>query len=260
MEGKEFWSRPKIEQLCKLWKTKASLYNPDHEYRDRWQKKRDSEELAQHLGTTVGEVLKKMKNLRTQYGRERRKKCYSLNDNCQVSSSKWYLLSMLRFLEKSEASITSGADVSLEVERGTTQEWKVQVIEMVQENQRRQCGASSYKMTDGRLNQNEVSAVEDGDVPNKARNSHVKAVTGKRMRSANEERSDVVYTRGPSQEDALDIFGKFVASELRLMENPQMQKLARLHIQQVLLDVQLGTVDRTPFHHSVNIVNTSTSN
>ncbi|KAI1881955.1 hypothetical protein AGOR_G00245370 [Albula goreensis] len=227
MEGKEFWTRPKVEQLCKLWKTKASLYNPNNEYRGRWQKRRDSEEIAQELGTTVGELLKKMKNLRTQYGRERRKTSFSPNDNCHVSSSKWYLLSMLTFLDRSDDSILSGAEVVDEV-------------------------------TEGRLSLNQVTAVEEDEFPKQPRSSPPQAVTRKRARPADEDRSDVRNASRPPREDALDIFGKFVASELRLMENAQMQKLARLQIQQVLLDVQLGTVVSAPLHHEYSVSTSST--
>ncbi|KAJ8260897.1 hypothetical protein COCON_G00166200 [Conger conger] len=219
MEGKEFWTRPKVEQLCELWKTKASLYNPDHEYPDRWQKRRDSEEIAQHLGTTVRELLKKMKNLRTQYGRERRKTCFSLADNCDVSSSKWYLLSMLRFLDQSDAS------------------------------------ASSVETTDCTFHEIIVEVMDD--VPDPPRSGQTVAVARKRMRPANEDVSDV----GSGKErDALDIFGKFVASELRLMENVQMQRQARLRIQKVLLDVQLGSAVPTPLHHEYSMINTPSSN
>ncbi|KAJ8339135.1 hypothetical protein SKAU_G00359210 [Synaphobranchus kaupii] len=245
MEGKEFWTRPKVEQLCKLWKTKASLYNPDHDYHDRWQRRRDSEEIAQHLGTTVRELLKKMKNLRTQYGRERRKTCFSLTDNCQVSSSKWYLLSMLRFLEKSDASISS-----VEVEQGMTEHWKGQVAQTALWNQQQQSGATFSKMTGSKM---KIIAEGEDDVPNPPRSGHTKAVARKRMRSADEGR---LYM---GSEDALDIFGKFVASELRLMEDAQMQKVARLRIQQVLLDVQLGSVVPTPLHHEYSM-NTANSN
>ncbi|XP_036409602.1 uncharacterized protein LOC118795308 isoform X1 [Megalops cyprinoides] len=219
MEGKEFWSRPKVEQLCNLWKTKPSLYNLDHACHDRWQKRRDSEEIAQHLGTTVEELLKKMKNLRSQYARERRKTRFSPSDNCHVSSSKWYLLSALKFLEKSDAPLSSTAEVSAEVK-------------------------------DDRFHPGEVSTEEKANLTNELRNGHVtSAVTEKRIRLAQDERTDAVNVREPPAEDAFDIFGKFVASELRQMENAQMQKLARLRIQQVLVDVQMGTAVLAPPHN-----------
>ncbi|KAJ8270412.1 hypothetical protein GJAV_G00114250 [Gymnothorax javanicus] len=215
MEGKEFWTRPKVEQLCKLWRTKPSLHNVDYEYHDRWHKRRDTEEIAQLLGTTVEELLKKMKNLRSQYARERRKTRFSTMNNCQVSSSKWYLLSVLKFLEKSDASRSSIEEASTEV-------------------------AEQRLSTD---------LEEDGDLPNQAQNGKASSqscvdnvATEKRMRLACEERSDVGNSRDPLTEDTFDIFGKFVASELRQMETAQMQKVARLRIQQVLLDVQLDSV------------------
>ncbi|KAJ8274629.1 hypothetical protein COCON_G00092540 [Conger conger] len=222
MEGKEFWTRPKIEQLCKLWKTKPSLHNVDNEYHDRWHKRRDTEDIAQHLGTTVEELLKKMKNLRSQYARERRKTRFSPLSNSQVCSSKWYLLSVLKFLEKSDASISRIEEVSEEV-------------------------------TEDRLN---TDTAEEDDLPNQRENgSGVFSVSGgvtggvaaeKKMRLVYEDRSDTGNAREPPAEDNFDIFGKFVASELRQMETAQMQKVARLRIQQVLLDVQLDTVVQLP--------------
>ncbi|KAJ8356989.1 hypothetical protein SKAU_G00197830 [Synaphobranchus kaupii] len=213
MEGKEFWTRPKVEQLCKLWKTKPSLHNIDNDYHDRWHKRRDSEEIAQHLGTTVEELLKKLKNLRSQYARERRKTRFSPINNCQVSSSKWYLLSVLKFLEKSDASISNIEEVNEEV-------------------------------TEDRLN---TGTKEEADLPIRPQNGNAGSVaTEKRMRLAYEERSDIGNAKEPPAEDTFDIFGKFVASELRQMETTQMQKVARLRIQQVLLDVQLDTVVQLP--------------
>ncbi|XP_061118538.1 uncharacterized protein LOC133141800 isoform X1 [Conger conger] len=250
MEGKEFWTRPKVEQLCELWKTKASLYNPDHEYPDRWQKRRDSEEIAQHLGTTVRELLKKMKNLRTQYGRERRKTCFSLADNCDVSSSKWYLLSMLRFLDQSDASASS-----VEAVQAKTPQWEEQVAVTALHNQEQQSGATFSGTTDCTFHEIIVEVMDD--VPDPPRSGQTVAVARKRMRPANEDVSDV----GSGKErDALDIFGKFVASELRLMENVQMQRQARLRIQKVLLDVQLGSAVPTPLHHEYSLINTPSSN
>ncbi|KAJ8389613.1 hypothetical protein AAFF_G00118500 [Aldrovandia affinis] len=213
MEGKEFWTRPKIEQLCNLWKTKPSLYDIDHDYHDRWQKRRDSEEIAQQLGTTVEEVLKKMKNLRSQYARERRKTRFSLSENCQVSSSKWYLLSMLRFLERSDASMSNTGEVREEV--------------------------TEYKFTEAK-----VDRKEEVGLPNRPKNGHIgRATTEKRARLVIEEEGNA---QQPPAEDVFDIFGKFVASELRQMETVQMQKVARLRIQQALLEVQLDTAVQPP--------------
>ncbi|KAI1882884.1 hypothetical protein AGOR_G00239500 [Albula goreensis] len=206
MEGKEFWTRPKVEQLCNLWKTKHSLYNIDHEYHDRWQKRRDCIEIAQQLGTTVEELLKKMKNLRSQYARERRKTRFSAVDNCQVSSSKWYLLSVLKFLEKSEVSISVAEDVIEEI-------------------------------TNDRL---KAGAKEEADSLNWPKNGHMGGpIAEKRARLETEEPGS---PRGQTTEDAFDIFGKFVASEIRQMESTHMQKVAKLRIQQVLLDVQMDVV------------------
>ncbi|KAG5847268.1 uncharacterized protein LOC118229133 isoform X1 [Anguilla anguilla] len=212
MEGKEFWTRPKVEELCKLWKTKPSLHNVDNECHDRWHKRRDTVDMAQHLGTTVEELLKKMKNLRSQYARERQKTRFSPVTNCQVSSSKWYLLSVLKFLEKSDASIST--------------------IEVNEE------------VTEDRL---KTDKKKEADFPNQPQNGNAGSVaTEKRMRLAYEDRLDTGNAREPPAEDSFDIFGKFVASELRQMETAQMQKVARLRIQQVLLDVQLDTVMQLP--------------
>ncbi|KAG9343478.1 hypothetical protein JZ751_013644 [Albula glossodonta] len=154
----------------------------------------------------VEELLKKMKNLRSQYARERRKTRFSAVDNCQVSSSKWYLLSVLKFLEKSEVSISVAEDVSEEV-------------------------------TNDRL---KAGAKEEADLLNWPKNGHMGgAIAEKRARLETEEPGS---PRGQTTEDAFDIFGKFVASEIRQMESAHMQKVAKLRIQQVLLDVQMDVV------------------
>ncbi|KAI1882704.1 hypothetical protein AGOR_G00237640 [Albula goreensis] len=117
-----------------------------------------------------------------------------------------YLLSVLKFLEKSEASISVAEDVSEEV-------------------------------TNDRL---KAGAKEETDSLNRPKNGHMGGATAEeRARLETEEPGS---PRGHTTEDAFDIFGKSVASEIRQTESAHMQKVAKLRIQQVSLDVQMDVV------------------
>ncbi|XP_015216541.1 uncharacterized protein [Lepisosteus oculatus] len=251
MEWKDFWTRKKLEELCDLWEAKPSLYNPKvREYHDRWCRKHDSEEIAQQLGTTGEEVLKKIKNLKTQYAREKRKASTAQNGCGEAFLSKWYLLPLLKFLDGLIASNPRAAKPNLKTPENSAR----QTVEDV----------SAGELTE---DENDVGAEEDSREGNplprltkRAAGGHVAARgTNKRKRKANEaalfaRAASYIQTisdnfakgRLASQEDAFDIFGKHIASELRLMEDAQMQKTARLRIQQVLVDVQLGSAQPPP--------------
>ncbi|XP_066565267.1 uncharacterized protein LOC136753233 [Amia ocellicauda] len=243
MEWKDFWTRRKLEELCNMWEAKPSLYNPKvREYHDRWCRKHDSEEIAQTLGTTGHEVLKKIKNLKTQYAREQRKAASARSGSGEVSLSKWYLLPLLKFLDVLIDSSPKAAHLGgyeIPDHNSTHQaadEINVEVSEDKHDVSEEDRDAKRPRLCLPKRPTNSdihVRLAHDRKRIACEKTFFVTAASYMKSLSDNIEKAKRV-----SQDDAFDIFGKYVASELRLMEDAQMQKMAKLRIQQVLIDVQ----------------------
>lgn len=232
-----FWTVEKQEKLCDLWRENAAIFNPRNSS-NRLSRNRTLQDFADTLGCNRNEVKRRMMNMRTQYAREKKK-----------AVKVWHFYHHLRFLDS--YNILSGSrhiqETFLQTGSGIP----------VERNHSMSLGHIGNRIgTAGSLNARRLAEQASA----RAAMLHV----AKRKRREESKEPFVIRAKphdqpgcssGPSApktsritkphaptvsetEDMHDMYAKYIACEIRSIPDPQLQRLAKLRIQQVLYDVQ----------------------
>ena len=112
--AKREWSRDEIEEIIVEYEGRPSLWDVcSPEYRDRNKKIEAWTTLAVKLDREIGEVQRKIHNLRNQFCQELKKSCEAKSGQAtaQTSKSKWPYFDSLKFIQGAVAARKSSGNL-----------------------------------------------------------------------------------------------------------------------------------------------------
>ncbi|CAH1970882.1 unnamed protein product [Acanthoscelides obtectus] len=99
--NKKTWTIEEVTNLIEVYRERPNLWNPKNvDYKNRYKKYDSLKEIAEIFGTTKDEIERKLKNINTQYQRERRnyKKCQKSGAGNEFKA-KWFGYTAMAFLQ-----------------------------------------------------------------------------------------------------------------------------------------------------------------
>lgn len=100
MDRKKNWSVEECSNLIEAYRNHSNLWDPKHlDYKNRIKKIDSLKEIAEIFATSHEEIERKIKNMITQYQRERKKyKLYKKSGAGKVFQPKWFGYNAMLFL------------------------------------------------------------------------------------------------------------------------------------------------------------------
>ncbi|XP_031637792.1 uncharacterized protein LOC116350192 [Contarinia nasturtii] len=245
------WNREEIRKLIELYEMRVDLWNPSSQnYMNRNIKQTLLSEIANELNVSSKDVSAKWHALRTQFNRECNKertlKSGSGADEAYIS--KWEYKSSLRFLN---VNTMSGATVStLDLNELSS----TGPIEKLAEFDINAAIVLSSDSSDTNDNQYDVPSCSN----NKRRIEH----SSKRKKSNSQSSDENVLMQKALEvmshtNDELDVFGQFIASEMRQISDLSKRNSVKREIMAILMnsgnDMLITTTQLQPFTVCNNI-------
>lgn len=220
---KKKWDEQSEELLVDLWCDQECLYNiTSKDYFNRDLKRREMEKIADALGTSADEVKKKMTNLRTQYGKLRRKGPSGSGLISFSRREKW-LEERLAFLSP---FMTAKATVSnLEKKRDTDHTEELELLVAADLDDAKCFDVVIPQVTS-----------QTGPTPPKKKKESVEEKEMKIMEELLKSVTKVADNRDRLRSEDEDVFGQFVAGELRKIKNEQVKNVTKMKIHTALFD------------------------
>ncbi|KAG6443054.1 uncharacterized protein LOC115455727 [Manduca sexta] len=205
------WSNDRVLQLIELYQNCGCLWDStDYDYKNKLKKRDAWNTISKILDLPLKEVESKIHTLRSQFTRERKKLKSSNKPGCAIT---WFAYEPLQFLLKCESS-ASGKESTLN-----------------------QIDDSSFKLEaqlDEEQDSHEFQQTENAESrPKKRRNEEKINDAYKLMMEAKKLRNEDCI-------DEFDVYGKYVASELRNIRDEYSTLIAKQHINNILIDARFG--------------------
>ncbi|XP_028131331.1 uncharacterized protein LOC114327031 [Diabrotica virgifera virgifera] len=221
MGDKKEWLKADVEQLIYLYQCKPELWDITSEiYKDKLKKQNAYKELAEDFNTTVEEIQRKIHNLRTQFNNEVKKLNKTKSGQSTGEVFKWPYYKSLLFLQ--------GGLICRPAKRNFAM--KTEVNEATNE-------------------MNTSSDIQGTSQPEKGNRSYLTSVWQdneiniKKARRTEISKDDLLIQKGirtlNEEEDQYDIFGKYVASEMRSLSSEYLRKKMKRKFQQVILEINM---------------------
>lgn len=232
-----FWTVEKQEKLCALWRENAAIFNPRNSS-NRMSRNRTLQDFADALGCNRNEVKRRMMNMRTQYAREKKK-----------AVKVWHFYHHLRFLDS--YNILPGSRHLQETFLQPGSEIPVERNHSMSLGQIGNRVSSSSVMNARRIVEQASARAAALHMAKRKRREEVKEPFVIREKphdqpgcSSGPVAAKISRVSKPQaatsseNEDMHDVYAKYIACEIRSISDPQLQRLAKLRIQQVLYEVQ----------------------
>ncbi|XP_046860894.1 uncharacterized protein LOC124454131 [Xenia sp. Carnegie-2017] len=249
------WTRDKVERLAELWEAKPVLYNttlPD--YHDRVARRNAIAEIASALEMSAMDVSCKIKNLRSQFCKEIAKgtkpKSGSATDDV-TPKSKWQYLTLLLFLKDHVECRSSRSNLDKERSSKNSNTSNSTFLEEEQEqkddNNELDQNVSITSSTKRPINVSDKESratkaqkrdIEERGILKKAGDLLEIIASGKKSSLSSVHVSS-------ADESTDDLFGRYIASEIKCIENDSAKRLAKVRIQNILFEAQSTSVCTT---------------
>lgn len=216
--GDEFWwSMRKLEDLVELYKGSPCLYDtmlPD--YNNKWKRQQALEFMAQSLGTNKIEVARKIRNLRTVYSRKKKegKSRQSGDGGGDASRQTWWLLPHLEFLDNFVGCKKTISNMKMEyVDNESSQD-----VEQKSDQDEAELPTKTRNTTE--IPNSPTSTPEftfhrpQGPKQRPKVKENKLGETDSQIMELAIKSMDTYFAR-PFKEDEFDVFGQFIANELR---------------------------------------------
>ncbi|KAG8224041.1 hypothetical protein J437_LFUL001118 [Ladona fulva] len=206
---KREWLATDVENLICAYKSRPCLWDINSlDFKDKYAKSKAINELAREFNTSTSEISRKIHNLRNQFNSEMKKTLqrFSGKGTAENNVSKWPHFQALMFLKSSV--------ISREPREPTKNYAGSEVIS--------QLGEEIILEEPNMQNSNEFN-------PEEMNNIKSEEPVGK---SKKRKQTTAIY-----ESDQFDIFGEFVASEIRNLSVEYLKRKMKRRIQQVILEI-----------------------
>ncbi|CAG9137202.1 unnamed protein product [Plutella xylostella] len=244
------WGNQLVLKLIELYESKGCLWDTNNrEYKNKIKKYDAWEGLANELQIPRKDVEAKIHNLRSQFVREKKKIASSKGTGKArdevIESSSWFAYDAMKFLLS--GATTSGGTDTLEIQ-AQHQDTDTQYFELSSEN------------TQNSIQWNPQATMEASPRPTSSKSSK------KRMLQQEDklgEAFDIMRSAKNKMEatpDEFDVYGRYVASELRLIKDEHSALMAKYYINNILTEARMGkykqgysTASTTPSEHQDSV-------
>ncbi|XP_075985550.1 uncharacterized protein LOC142982754 [Anticarsia gemmatalis] len=230
MGDKKVWERSEVVQLIEKYKSKRHLWDTtSKDYRNKIKKNAALKSLAQEFNTTHIEVWRKLHNLKTQFGQEYKKvqKRNAEEESDEVYKSKWEYYDKLMF-------IITGQDTPAPPSEPEDSMDSVEVLE---------CELSSEDIAHS--------------APVTKRQKQTPQPNYIHFPQHNDSSEEKPVKTSLKVHDEYQIFGDYVASEIRNMHSPKYKGILKRKIQRLII-AYTDVDDNDFFNESLNTPSTST--
>ncbi|XP_032832877.2 uncharacterized protein LOC116955721 [Petromyzon marinus] len=266
-----WWSTGKLEEMVELYRGNPCLYDallPD--YHVKRKRQRALRDIAQRLGTTEDEVSRKIRNLRTVYSKKKREGKSRLGGDtgCDASRQTWWLLPRLEFLDdfvcpkKTVSNVSSSS--SLQVERVDNQSSHDRG-EKKRDGDRADPPTPSANITD--ITHSMDTSTHSAECtprrpqypkPRCRDKGNAVAAGGSQLMESAMRCLEAHSARLMKEDDEYDVFGRFIANELRSLPETERRRL-KYKLLAALRDAQSPAAPRICASHAGHAANATRS-
>ncbi|XP_075987812.1 uncharacterized protein LOC142984233 [Anticarsia gemmatalis] len=214
------WTNDVVLRLIDLYRSNECLWDTSNDsYKNKKLKNETWNEIALIMNLPRREVELKIHSLRSQFIRERKKFKNSVNADGVVRQSTWFAYEALMFLVKEDTATVES----------------ILRHEINQDSQ----SAMDYEIENSLV----VDTSVNTDIENILENTEqTHRHTNKRRRLQREVPRNI-FKYNSDETDEFDIYGQYIASELRNVKTEYGMLIAKMHINRIVIEARMGKFD-----------------